>query len=47
MRETPQLPPQTAEACAPPCRVDKGVLTLTVSKKAEAARPMYKDIFVD
>ena len=29
------------------CRVDKGVLTLRVSKRAEAARPMYKDIFVD
>lgn len=31
----------------PRCRVDKGVLTLKVSKKAEAARPMFKDIFVD
>ncbi len=30
-----------------PGRVDKGVLTLTVSKKAEAAQPLYKDIFVD
>jgi len=37
----------TCCALGRPGRVDKGVLTLTVSKKAEAAQPLYKDIFVD
>ncbi|KAK9834852.1 hypothetical protein WJX81_003824 [Elliptochloris bilobata] len=39
--------PETADPDAVSARVDKGVLMLTVSKRAEAARPVYKDIFVD
>lgn len=39
--------PEDADLDAVSARVDKGVLTLTVSKRAEAARPFIKDIFVD